>query len=133
MISGKFHLNLDEQLAMAVFGQVQEVKSEARTIVCSAQSPLVSITNTGCELNSKRFQTKSPEGGGTVASMAEDTYELRLEQEGFHIIPVQGGEVVKTIFYSSIKQSARLTYKEELEGRLQSSCCHKEPALRGWG
>jgi len=25
--------------------------------------------------------------------MAEDTYELRLEQEGFHIIPVHGGEV----------------------------------------
>ena len=27
--------------------------------------------------------------------MAEDTYELRLEHEGFHIIPVHGGEVVK--------------------------------------
>ena len=118
---------------MAFFGQVQEVKSEARKIFCSAQSLLVSITNTGCELNSKRFQTKSPEGGGKVASMAEDTYELRLEQEGFHIIPVQGGEVVKTIFNSSIKQSARLTCKGEWEGRLQSSCCHKEPALRGWG
>ena len=65
--------------------------------------------------------------------MAEDTYELRLEQEGFHIIPVQGGEVMKTISNSSIKQSARLTCKEELEGRLQSSCYHKEPALRGWG
>ena len=97
---GKFHLNFDEQLAMAFVGQLQEVKSEARTIVCSAQSLLVSTTNTGCELNLKRFQTKSPEGGGRVASMAEDTYELRLEQEGFHIIPVQGGEVVKTIFDS---------------------------------
>ena len=65
--------------------------------------------------------------------MAEDTYELRLEQEGFHIIPVQGGEVVKTICNSSIKQSVRLTCKGEWEGRLQSSCCHKELALRGWG
>ena len=65
--------------------------------------------------------------------MAEDTYELRLEQEGFHIIPVQGGEVMKTIFNSSIKQSARSTCKEEWEDRLQSSCCHKEQAPRGWG
>ena len=40
--------------------------------------------------------------------MAEDTYELRLEQEGFHIIPVHGGEVAmsqnKTIFISTVWQ-----------------------------
>ena len=62
--------------------------------------------------------------------MAEDTYELRLEQEGFHIIPVQGGEVMKTIFNSSIKQSARLTCKEELEGRLRKGG-PREPSLEG--
>ena len=66
VISGKFHLNLDEQLAMAAFGQVQEVKSEARKIFCSAQSLLVSITNTGCELNSKRFQTNLNKVGGKL-------------------------------------------------------------------
>ena len=54
--------------------------------------------------------------------MAEDTYELRLEQEGFHIIPVHGGEVAMS--QKKLSQPfGRLTYMGELGAKLLYNCC----------
>ena len=50
----------------------------------STQPPSLNLEPAGCETIIYRLKR---------LMMAEDTYELRLEQEGFHIIPVQGGEV----------------------------------------
>ena len=70
----------------------------------STQPPSLNLEPAGCETIIYRLKR---------LRMAEDTYELRLEQEGFHIIPVQGGEV--RMWRIQIQMQTRVQDREKKE------------------